>query len=62
MPPDDDENFLKLAACLKIILARSIWYPDLPRARTLMREFLHGFLLVSSFFVLIGLNLAARTR
>lgn len=46
MHPDDADNFLKLAAALKIILGRSIQLTDIPRAENLLREYLIGYLSV----------------
>ncbi|RDX49847.1 hypothetical protein OH76DRAFT_1350092 [Lentinus brumalis] len=42
----DDENFLRLAAALKILLGRSIHDEELPRARQLLYEYLTTFLKV----------------
>lgn len=46
MHADDSDNFLKLAAALKVILARSIRTADLARARALLNEYLQGYLKV----------------
>jgi hypothetical protein len=46
MHPDDADNFLKLATALKIILARTIYIPDLDHAKTLLHEYLVTFLKV----------------
>jgi len=46
MHPDDANNFLKLATVLKIILACTIYIPDLDRAKTLLHEYLVTFLKV----------------
>ena len=43
----DDDNFLKLAAALKIILGRSIQIAELPRAKMLLESYLGTFLKVS---------------
>lgn len=42
MHPRDADNFLNLAAAMKILLARSIDRADLPRARELLTEYLSG--------------------
>ena len=42
----DETNFLKLAAALKIIMARSIRESDIPRAKELLYGYLLGFLKV----------------
>ncbi|THH06302.1 hypothetical protein EW145_g4183 [Phellinidium pouzarii] len=42
--PQDANNFLKLAATLKIILGRKIRNVDIPRAKQLLSEYLHGYL------------------
>lgn len=47
MHPDDANNFLKLAAALKIILGRTVQCADLPRAERLLKEYLEGYLSVS---------------
>jgi hypothetical protein len=39
----DDDNFLKLAAALKIILGRSICITELPRAKMLLESYLGTF-------------------
>jgi hypothetical protein len=43
---DDADNFLKLAASLKIILGHVINAADIPRARTLLKEYLQGYVRV----------------
>lgn len=53
MHPDDANNFLKLAAALKILLARTVRLEDLGRAENLLREYLEGYLVVSSCFLLL---------
>jgi hypothetical protein len=40
----DDINFLKLAAALKIIMAREVRESDIPWAKQLLHEYLLGFL------------------
>ncbi len=40
----DADNFLSLAAALKILLARSIEIADLDRAQELLQDFLDGFM------------------
>lgn len=42
----DEDNFLKLAAALKIILGRSICLTELPRAQALLESYLATFLKV----------------
>ncbi|PSR70650.1 hypothetical protein PHLCEN_2v13455 [Hermanssonia centrifuga] len=44
MHPRDADNFLSLAAALKILLARSIEIADLDRAQELLQDFLDGFM------------------
>ena len=44
MHEDDHWCFLNLAACLKVILARSVQLVDLERAQALLHTFLLGFL------------------
>ena len=39
----DADNFLKLAAALKIILGRSIYDADMPRAKALLEDYLKTF-------------------
>ena len=51
MHPDDADNFLKLATSLKIILGRTIRIADLPRAETLLKDYLTGFLSVRPLFI-----------
>lgn len=46
MLPGDSDNFLKLSAALKIILARSVRDSDIRRAKTLLYGYLAGFLKV----------------
>lgn len=46
MLQEDAENFLRLAAALKIILAHSIRDDDIPRAKTLLFTYLQTFLQV----------------
>ena len=46
MQDGDDENFLKLAAALKILLGRTIHVAELPRARELLYDYLTTFLKV----------------
>ncbi len=43
MYPKDDDNFLCLAASMKILLARTINIEELPRAQTLLQDYLDGF-------------------
>lgn len=43
MHADDADNFLKLAAALKIILARSISLNELDRAEALLKSYLEGY-------------------
>ena len=49
MLPGDEDNFLKFAAALKIIMARSIDDADIPCARTLLYDYLAGFLKVRPY-------------
>ncbi|THH02551.1 hypothetical protein EW145_g6729 [Phellinidium pouzarii] len=42
--PQDANNFKKLAAALKIILGRKIRNADIPCAKQLLSEYLHGYL------------------
>ncbi|KAL5485641.1 hypothetical protein ACEPAI_6682 [Sanghuangporus weigelae] len=51
MHPDDAENFLKLAAALKIVLGRTIRLTDLDRAERLLKEYLEGFLVMHPLHV-----------
>ncbi|GJE84480.1 hypothetical protein PsYK624_005560 [Phanerochaete sordida] len=44
MQSQDADNFLSLAAAMKILLARTIDVKDLPRARELLQDYLDGFL------------------
>ncbi len=46
MDPRDADNFLNLAAALKILLARSIDISELSRAQKLLQTFLDGFMTV----------------
>ncbi|KAL5520523.1 hypothetical protein ACEPAG_9747 [Sanghuangporus baumii] len=46
MHPDDAQNFLKLAAALKIVLGRTIRLADLDRAEMLLKEYLEGYLTI----------------
>ncbi|KAI0038184.1 hypothetical protein FA95DRAFT_1505991 [Auriscalpium vulgare] len=39
----DDDNFLKLAAFLKLVFGRTIWDTDIPHARELLQDYLYGF-------------------
>ena len=39
----DADNFLSLAAAMKILLARTIERSEIPRARELLQDYLHGF-------------------
>lgn len=43
MQQDDADNFLKLAAALKILLAHTIRDTDIPRAKELLYGYLRGF-------------------
>lgn len=52
MHPDDADNFLKLAAALKIILGRTVRPDDLLRAELLLKEYLVGYLSVSTEFII----------
>ncbi len=52
MHPDDAENFLKLAAALKIAFGRTVRVADLARARTLLFEYLEGYQEVIVPFIL----------
>lgn len=45
----DADNFLSLAAALKILLARSIELEELPRAQELLQTYLLGFLKVRTY-------------
>ena len=45
----DDDNFLKLAASLKIILGRTIQTAELPRAKILLESYLGTFFQVFVF-------------
>lgn len=47
MHNQDADNFLSLAAAMKILLARTIDIKDLERARHLLQDYLHGFFKVS---------------
>lgn len=47
MNPNDANNFLKLAAALKIMFGRSVLVEDLERAKALLLEYLQGYLEVS---------------
>ncbi|KAH9911971.1 hypothetical protein B0H21DRAFT_714183, partial [Amylocystis lapponica] len=44
MHSQDADNFLSLASALKILMARTIDRSDLPRARSLLQNYLHGFM------------------
>lgn len=44
MHNQDANNFLSLAAAMKILLARTVDVADLPRARQLLQNYLDGFL------------------
>jgi hypothetical protein len=44
MQPDDDANFMNLAAALKILLGRVVVVEELNRAQNLLHLFLQGFL------------------
>lgn len=44
MHEDDSNNFLKLAAALKIILARTVHEADISRAELLLGQYLEGYL------------------
>lgn len=44
MHPSAPDNFLKLAAALKIILGRSFRDADIPRAKELLRDYLMEYL------------------
>ncbi|KAL5485861.1 hypothetical protein ACEPAI_6903 [Sanghuangporus weigelae] len=46
MHPDDAQNFLKLAAALKIVLGHTVCLADLDRAETLLKEYLEGYLTI----------------
>lgn len=46
MLEEDADNFLKLAAALKILLAHTIRDTDIPRAKELLYGYLRGFLKV----------------
>ena len=43
MHPNDADNFLSFSAAMKIILARSIDISELPRAKELLQQYLHGY-------------------
>jgi hypothetical protein len=43
MQEGDAENFLKLAAALKIILGRTVRYDEIGRAKILLTAYLDGF-------------------
>ncbi|PSR73498.1 hypothetical protein PHLCEN_2v10656 [Hermanssonia centrifuga] len=43
MYPKDDDNFLCLAASIKILLVRIINIKELPRAQKLLQDYLDGF-------------------
>lgn len=47
MPEGDADNFLNLAAAMKILLARTITKSELPRARELLTDYWWRFLKVS---------------
>lgn len=47
MHPEDADNFLALAAALKILLARSIECDELQQARELLQSYLHKYREVS---------------
>ncbi len=51
----DADNFLKLAAALKILLARSIALSELDRAQELLQGFLDGFHEVNFNLISYGL-------
>lgn len=51
MHPEDAENFLKLAAALKIAFGRTVRVADLARAKRLLFEYLEGYQRVISPFV-----------
>ncbi len=57
MDPRDADNFLKLAAALKILLARSIALSELDRAQELLQGFLDGFHEVNFDLISYGLRL-----
>ncbi|KAL5482971.1 hypothetical protein ACEPAI_9566 [Sanghuangporus weigelae] len=46
MHPDNAQNFLKLAAALKIVLGHTVHLADLDRAETLLKEYLEGYLTI----------------
>ncbi|KZT04236.1 uncharacterized protein LAESUDRAFT_629493, partial [Laetiporus sulphureus 93-53] len=43
MHADDADNFLSFATALKLILARTVYQPELDRARVLLEEYLQGY-------------------
>ena len=53
MQPADADNFLSLAATLKVLLARSVDIDELPRAQELLQNYLRGFLKVRIFYLIL---------